>query len=90
MKVQPRIPVFEAFQWLEDADDANDFFGENYGIDWEYISKSKGTIEVKLEHGHMLLRLHDWVVTNDQGAFVGYDDDLFHKTFEEVVPCETS
>ena len=89
MKVQTKLPVFEAFQWTGDADDANNFFREDYGIDWEYLPGS-ARIEIKLESGPILLQVGDWVVTNDEGAFAIYTDERFHKAFGEVVPCETS
>ena len=76
--------VIEAVRWDGNADVANSFIGESYGVDWEYESQSSAKIVIPTLEGRMVGDVGDWIIKGVKGEFYPCKPDIFAATYEEV------
>lgn len=74
--------VIQAIQWDGNADTANKFIGESYGVDWDYINSDDRGILIPTLEGTMKCNLGDWIIKGVNGEFYPCKPDIFEKTYE--------
>lgn len=74
--------VVDAIRWDGDADAANTFLGDRYGVDWEYYSPAEMTIIISAAAGsphgeRMVVGVGDYVVRESGGRIRTYPVNQF-------------
>lgn len=78
----------EAIQWDGNADTANEFIGEAYGIDWEYVvdnDLTTSSIEITVVDSinkKSIAKIGYWIVKVVGTQLHVYSNDKFHEMFE--------
>lgn len=75
--------------WDGKADTANDFFGEGYGTDWEYVTERGTEVFFKGPNGRCgTARVGDWLVRYDNGEVRAVPTETFQLYYEPVGALE--
>lgn len=76
--------VIEAVQWDGDSETANQFLGEDYGVDWEYAAQGDSALVIPTLEGRMRANPGDWIIRGVKGEFYPCKPDIFEATYEEI------
>lgn len=76
--------VIEAVQWDGDSETANQFLGEDYGVDWEYAAQGDSALVIPTLEGRMRANPGDWIIRGVKGEFYPIKDAIFRETYEEI------
>ena len=81
MKFRKKPVVIEAVRWDGDANTANSFLGESYGVNWRYDGEK---LIIPTLEGEMIANLGDWIIKGVKGEFYPCKPDIFEATYEKV------
>ena len=85
MKFRKKPVIVEAVKWDGDADLANSFLGERYGIDWKYAAApNAGDLLIPTLEGDMRANIGDWIIRGVKGECYPCKPDIFVQTYEPV------
>lgn len=76
--------VFEAIRWDGTEELANSFIGEDYGIDWRYVSKEKRSIRVAQHPRGVGCSVGSYLCKYKNGKFFSVSETYFNKMMAQV------
>ncbi len=71
---------FEAIKWDGNADTANKFIGENYGVDWKHVAANDNSIMIPVANAKIHLMVGSYLV-KEGGTFKHYTESQFNSMF---------
>ncbi len=82
-KFRKKPVVVDAVRWDGNADTANGFMGERYGVDWEY-EEGSSRITLLIPGMPVSVNVGDWIYRDKSGVLHDCSHRMFTHLYEPV------